>query len=111
MEPIKFVTDIRSRVVQNDNIRYENLLESEKEINDSQWKEIVSIYRRLSKDEKNKFIDFLRLIQVNTVSHVFGILDGSTYLNEERETFQLISNSDQAVINGDLQDLFLEMEE
>lgn len=51
------------------------------------------------------------MIQVNTVSHLLGILDGSTYLNENRESFVLTTEQDDELINGSLQDIFLELEE
>ncbi|HMT54765.1 MAG TPA: hypothetical protein PKD16_16940 [Saprospiraceae bacterium] len=111
MEAFEFVTAIRQRVVENDNKTYHDLLESDDSPQDSVWRAIYSIYKSLSKEQQKDFLLFLRLIQTNTISHVFGILDGSTYLNNYRESFVLKTESDNMVINGDLQDLFLEMEE
>jgi hypothetical protein len=42
---------------------------------------------------------------------VLGILDGSIYLNEKRESFLLTTVLKREPNNGDLQDIFLEMEE
>jgi hypothetical protein len=74
-------------------------------------KEILSLFKNLTKEQKASFLNFSRLIQVNTVSHIFGILDGSTYLDESRQSFILKTETGEDIINGDLQDLFLEIEE
>jgi len=111
MEAIAFVKSIRERVIESDHTDYQNMLTNTDDATDPTWKEILSLFKNLTKEQKESFLNFLRLIQVNTVSHIFGILDGSTYLDESRETFVLKTESSEDAINGDLQDLFLEMEE
>jgi hypothetical protein len=110
MEPKEFVRAIKQRVIENDNNTYRDLLINAEGAKDPIWNGMLSIYKKLSPQEKEKFIQFMRLIQVNTVSHIFGIIDGSTYLSEENDGM-VLSTEDGETISGDLQDLFLEMEE
>lgn len=111
MEAIKFVTVVRERVIEDDNQVYQELLENTLEAKDPIWGNILPIYKSLTKEQRLAFLQFLRLIQVNTLSHVFGILDGSTDLSDSDESFVLKTEQSEDVINGDLQDIFLEMEE
>ncbi|PWG79540.1 hypothetical protein [Pararcticibacter amylolyticus] len=97
--------------MENDFLVYEGLLRTSEEVRDPLWKEILPLYRSMNREQDVAFLQFLRVIQVNTVSHILGILDGVTYLNEDRETFALIAEHAGRKINGDLQDIFLGMEE
>lgn len=111
MDSKEFVTQVRQVAVE-DNLRtHKQILETTKEAKDPTWKDVLPIYSKLSDPERKAFLRFLRLVEVNTVSIIFGILDGSTYLSEENIDFKLITNDNGEQINGDLQDMFLEMEE
>ncbi|MNK13058.1 hypothetical protein D3C87_311370 [compost metagenome] len=48
---------------------------------------------------------------VTTLSSLLGILDGSTFLSSENENFILKTEGSDTIINGDLQDIFLGLEE
>lgn len=111
MEAIEFVKAIRERVIENGNTTYQDLLDSTTNAKDPVWQEMLKIYGNLDDKSKDTLLQFFRMIQSNTVSQIFGILDGSSYLNESKATFILKTEDDESVINGDLQDLFLEMEE
>lgn len=111
MEPQEFVTAVRARVIANDNEVYQKLLTSANGATDPVWQDVIKIYRDLGSDQQALFVSFLRLIQVNTVSHIFGILDGSTYLSDESESFILKTENGDDLLNGDLQEIFLELEE
>ena len=109
MEAVEFVTAIWKAVIENEHNIYENLFNSIGDVKDPIWREILLIYSGLTK-EKRDFLRFLRLIQVNTLSHILGIIDRSIYLNEQRESFLLTTVSERDPMNGTLQDIFLEME-
>jgi len=111
MEITEIIKDIKKNVIEDDLKMYTEIFNSNEIGNDPIWKEIIPIYNNLSITNKSSFINFIKLIQVNTVSHIFGILDGSSYLNEKNEDFLLITKSNNKIINGDLQDIFLELEE
>jgi hypothetical protein len=111
METIEFITKLKERVIENENKVYQNLLNTTTEARDPLWQGILPIYGNMTKDQQASFLKFLRMIQVNTLSHILGILDGSTYLNENNEDFILKTEQNEHIINGDLQDIFLAMEE
>jgi hypothetical protein len=111
MEAKEFVTAIRKRVIESDHTVYQDLLKNTTIAKDPIWKEILPIYKGMTKEQQKSFLLFFRMIQVNTVSHILGILDGSSYLNENQEDFVLTTKNSDNIINGFLQDIFLEMEE
>lgn len=111
MRANEFVKAIRQNVITDDHTLYRNLLDNSDNASDTVWKSILPIYKNLTEDQKKSFLDFLRLVQVNTVSHIFGVLDGATYLDEKKESFELKPQLGDEIINGYLQDIFLEMEE
>jgi len=112
MEAIKFIKSLRRTVLEGDLEDYSRILSEDiTEVNDQTWKPIVLKYQVLSDGEKKEFVNFIRMIEVNTISHVLGIIDGSSYLDESNEEFQLICGSDGKIISGDLQDYFLGAEE
>jgi hypothetical protein len=110
MESMEFVEEIRKRVVENVTMKYRDSLENTTNATDPIWNAILPIYKNMSINERDSFMEFVRLVQVNTLSHVLGIIDGSTYLNEKRESFVLTTESNTTKINGDLQDIFLSLE-
>lgn len=99
------------RVIDNDKAVYRNSFNHTAESKDPTWREILPLYKSMNKAQQESLLNFIRMIQVNTVSHLLGILDGSTYLNENRESFVLTTEQDDELINGSLQDIFLELEE
>lgn len=111
MEAIDFVKAIREIVVEDGLQSYRDLLDNTETASDITWKNILPIYNKLTAEEKESFLMFIRLVEVDTTSSLFGILDGSSYLSDDAENFQLNVESTGEQINGDLQDLFLEMEE
>lgn len=67
------------------------------------------LYRDLSPAQREALLGFCRQVMADTVSHVLGILDGSSYV-PGRPLFTLNSDDGQR-LDGDLQDLFLEAAE
>ena len=111
MNSAEFVSAIRERVINGDHQYYSESLESSLEPTDPIWKQGIQLYKGMTKEQKEAFLNFLRLVQANTVSHIFGILDGSSYLEGKNDDFVLKTESSEAPINGYLQDLFWEMED
>lgn len=88
---------------------YQNLLDTTNEATDPVWKGILPMYINFSKEEKETFLKFLKIVEINTLSHVLGILDGTTYAEGIENDFILTTENDNKKINEDLQDLFLEL--
>lgn len=110
MRSLKLVQLLRKTVIEENLATYQNLLSTTKEAHDPVWKGILPIYNNLNEDQKEAFIKFLRIVEVNTLSHVLGILDGTSSYAEINENLILISDQNDEKINGDLQDIFLELE-
>lgn len=111
MDAKKFVEALRKNAIEDDNRIYQSQLDTLSNPKDPIWRDAISIYRALDKNNKIVFLQFLRLIQINTLSHVLGVLDGSTTLVENGENFILKTQESDQVINGYLQDILWEIEE
>jgi hypothetical protein len=72
MEAIEFVKKLKERVIENDNKVYQNLLDTTIEAKDPIWNGVLPIYKHLAKDQQLAFLQFLRMIQINTLSHILG---------------------------------------
>ncbi|WP_284461224.1 hypothetical protein [Chryseobacterium sp.] len=109
MKSEELVKVLNRDVVEGNLELYKKLLNTTTEAKDPIWKGILPIYINFSKDEKDVFLKFLRIVEINTLSHVLGILDGSTYSDGIEEDFILTTKDSDKKINEDLQDLFLEL--
>jgi len=110
MNPDSFVAKVRSAVVDQNIAADRDLLESTtvEAATDPYWKRLLTLYHSVSGEQKAVVLEVMRQVRIDTVSEVFGILDGSSALEGPREDFVLTTRSDSQKINGDLQDLFLE---
>lgn len=111
MKAIDFINRLREQVIEEDNKAYQNLFDVAIDAKDPIWKDILSIYKDMPKEQQLAFLHFIRMIQANTLSHILGVLDGTTPLTKTHESFILKTKGNEASINGNLQDLFLVMEE
>lgn len=76
----------------------------------SHWPKMTKLYESLDKEQQRQFIESIRQVMVDTLSNVFGILDGSTLLEDHRDYFHLTYAAEPEEINGELQDIFLSIE-
>ncbi|SFN92416.1 hypothetical protein SAMN05421594_4734 [Chryseobacterium oleae] len=109
MKPEQLVRVLERDVIEGNIELYRNLLNTTNEAQDPVWKGILPMYIEFSKEEKDVFLKFLRIVEINTLSHVLGILDGSTYVDEIDDDLLLTTENSNVKINEDLQDLFLEL--
>ena len=77
-----------------------------KAIRDPLWKEIATGYASMNDQQRSATEKLARLVAVDTISTLLGILDGGTLLRQHRGDFELSYNGTK--LNGDLQDLWLE---
>ena len=113
MTPQEFITQVRSVVVQQNTAMDKGLFASTtpEGASDPYWKRSLTLHGSLSEADRVVLFEIMRQVRVDTVSEIFGILDGSSPLDGPRENFVLVSQSDNRKLNGNLQDLFLEAEE
>lgn len=113
MTPETFVSEVRSAVVDQNTTIYKELFESTtvESASDPYWKRALTLYASLNEKDRLILIEMMRQAAVDTVSNLFGILDGSSSLDNLREDFILTGKSDNRKLNGSLQDIFLAQEE
>ncbi len=111
MNPEKLVEIFNRDVIEENLSLYENLLETTTQATDPVWKGIIPMYIDFSKEEKEVFLKFLKIVEINTLSHVLGILDGSTFAEGINDEFLLTTENSSKKLNEDLQSLFLELTE
>jgi hypothetical protein len=112
MTPTQFVFGIRETVVRANNEIYGELFANTSPIqaSDEHWQRALTLFNKLSNDEKETFLKTLKQVSVDTVSNVFGVLDGLNDVDGSIEPFTLLDGAGTK-LNGDLQALFLESEE
>jgi hypothetical protein len=112
MTPEEFVAQIRSAVVGQNIVIYKDIFEttSPADASDMYWKRALTLYNSLGGQDRYLFFEIVRQIMVDTISNLFGILDGVSSLGGISEDFILTSKSDGLKINGDLQDIYLALE-
>lgn len=109
MKPQELVKILNRDVIKGNLKLYESLLETTNEATDPVWKGILPVYIDFSKEEKENFLKFLKIVEINTLSHVLGILDGTTHADGIDTDFILTTEQNNDKINENLQDLFLEL--
>lgn len=92
---------------------YQDLFNNTKveQATDFYWKKALKLYLNLSPEDKTVFFKILKQVEIDTVSNVLGVLDGSTSLEGIDGELVLMSEDGNKKINGELQDLFLEIAE
>ncbi len=114
MKPEDFVKKIRESILDENVGIYKDLFNSTSvdEASDEYWKEALRFYGKLNSEERETLFKIIRQVSVDTISNLFGVLDGVTCLDDQGEDFTLtIGDDGKGKINGDLQDIFLEIEE
>lgn len=113
MTPEDFVNKIRGAVIDSNSDADKIMLESTSIdfATDPYWKRLLGLYGSLNAEQRAIILETMRQVRVDTVSEIFGILDGSSALEGPREDFVLTTIQDDQELNGDLQALFLELEE
>jgi hypothetical protein len=108
-----FVNRVRNAVIENNSVADKELLESTsvESAQDPYWKRLLGLYDSMNAEQRAVLLEAMRQIRVDTVSEIFGILDGSAALEAPREDLALTTIQGGQKLNGDLQDLFLELEE
>ena len=103
----KFVEKIYKVIVEDGVGEYKYLLDNTelKNTTDEYWIKSLELYKNITLEEKEKMLKFAELIMIDTISSVFGILDGSSTLAEEEFEFDVKING--VSTENELQDTFL----
>ncbi len=104
----QFVKNIFENLVE-ENIRiYKDLYDSY-EITDKTvdyWKNAIQLYQSLDGNQKKIFYRILEQNMIDTISNLFGVLDGNTNLSGKE--YEILVEIDGVDTNNELQDSFLE---
>lgn len=113
MSPEKFIDGVLKTVVENGVASYKEIFADPGEVTDEYWMRVFDLYRSLSAAHRKVVLEIMRQAQIDAVSEIFGILDGTNQINGTFEEFDLIHKTRKSSVrlNGDLQDLFLERTE
>ncbi len=111
MNTREFVVGLRKQVIQSNVDIYRSLFEEAQaaDAKDDYWKDALSLYASLDPARKETLFRVVRQVMVDTVSNVFAILDGASYIDSQHEDLDLSCAGDR--LNGELQDIFLQIEE
>jgi len=113
MTPEHFVTQVLSEIIDQNTISYKHIFETTapQKATDPYWKRALVLFHSLNETDQTVFFEILRQVNIDTVSNLFAILDGVTSLEGQCEDFVLTTTASNKNINGNLQDLFLEIVE
>ncbi|WP_083536113.1 hypothetical protein [Chryseobacterium vrystaatense] len=75
MKPDELVKLLNKHVIEGNLELYKKLLNTTTEATNPVWRGILPIYIYLSKEEKEVFLKFFKIVEINILSHVLGILD------------------------------------
>ncbi len=108
----KFVRKIYEEVI-DDNLTYYKSAYDNLEISEdlpAETKADILFVQSLSNENKTIFHAHMKQVMIDTISNLFGIIDGSSYLEGFNDgDFELKYGAQiKSTISGDLQDLFLE---
>lgn len=109
MIPKQFTKQVRKVVVEDNNSIYQELFDTTdiNTVTDEYWKEAQRLYNKLTKDERKVLLKIMKQVSLDTTSNIFGIIDGSSPLDESDVEFQL-TTSEGDELSGDLQDFLLD---
>lgn len=105
----EFVEKVKRSVVDENIQTYRELFNemSLSDATDQYWQTALRFFHTLKREEQGVLFQIIRQVSIDTVSNLFGVLDGVSSLDGSFESFKLIHGDSQ--INGDLQDIFIEL--
>lgn len=102
----QFVKAVYATVVQDALSDYKNMYEEEVSISDTElYSQAIHMYQQMDPEQQKLMMHIIEVVMVDTVSHIFGVIDGSSPLNDsDMEATLLLDNVDS---EGELQDSFI----
>ncbi|MCM1499073.1 MAG: hypothetical protein NC124_11475 [Clostridium sp.] len=103
----EFVKEIYETIVKEGESIYKELYENTEvtERTIAYWKNALELYHSFENVQKSVFMDIIRQTMIDTISSVFGILDGSSTLGDGSFEFDVKINGVDT--EDELQDTFL----
>lgn len=113
MRKDKFIKSLYKSTIQENQVIYQDLFTNTdiSEARDSYWKNALKLFSVLSDENKAILFNVIEQVQVDTVSNVLGIIDGVVTTPEVDFEIKVTLDETGELINGELQELFLEYDE
>jgi hypothetical protein len=110
MESIEFVELLKANVLDFNFISYIQFFRSGnlETVMDPYWKKALQLYEHIKESEKEVFFMIIKQIEIDTISSLLGIIDGTIVIKENAD-INLSINVGNKSIGGNLQDQFLEI--
>lgn len=87
---------------------YKDLLKNTKEAQDPYWIDVLAFYKDLDDLQKDTLFKIIRQVEIDTISNVLAILDGTSQYHDQKNSFVLSTEKGDRLEN-ELQDRFLEL--
>jgi hypothetical protein len=88
MTPDTFVNRVLQTVVADGLDTYRGIFARPGTVSDEQWKRALDLYRSLPRRHRKVLLEIMQQVTIDTLSEVFGILDGSSALGGRSERFE-----------------------
>lgn len=112
MKPVEFIEGLRRTVIDANLEAYQQLFATIKPTKNTipYWINALKLFNALSDEQKKTLFSIIRQVEVDTVSNILAILDGSTSLEDDQPGNFKLTFNDGNMLNGGLQDIFFELE-
>ena len=102
----QFVKAVYATVVQDALSDYKDMYEEEVSVSDTElYSQAIHMYQQMDPEQQKLMMHIIEVVMVDTVSHIFGVIDGSSPLNDsDMEATLLLDDVDS---EGELQDSFI----
>ncbi|WP_342512331.1 hypothetical protein MKY34_17150 [Sporosarcina sp. FSL K6-1522] len=111
LNPVDLVVAIKNDIYLEHISSFEGILNTSTSDNADMLSESVRFYQSLNEEQKSLFFYLIQNSISDTISNVFGWLDGVYYLDNQTENVKLIFENSTSKLNGYLQDIWLAIEE
>ena len=103
----EFIKKLNQFVIKENLSLYNSILTetSRETVSDDYWKNTLNLYDSLGTENRQGLLTIMHQVQIDTLSNLLGIIDGTTFLTDEEGDFQLKFGDNE--LSGLLQDLFL----
>ena len=107
----EFVKNIYKTIIEDGKIMYKDLYDNTEVTKRTidYYKNALELYHSLNDNQKNVFMDVIEQTMIDTISHIFGIFDGSSTLSGNSMEFDIKING--VSTEYELQDYFLDFVE
>lgn len=111
LNPVDLVLDIKKEIYLEHISSFEGTLNTPPSDNMDMLSEGVPFYQSLNEYQKSLFFYLIKNSISDTISNVFGWLDGVYYLEKQTKNLELKFEKSTNNLNGWLQDIWLAIEE